>query len=132
MLPLSATGGGRNATLIKCSGGAFLVRSADELMTMPNKARFDMFFLINPKQLISATRKRSISYNDIISCIMNGIIIEEYPDDYPFPSALILEIKDNNPLHVVAGMSDEYLWVITAYRPDKEKWENDYKKRKEI
>ncbi len=77
-------------------------------------------------------RKRSISYNDIISCIMNGIIIEEYPDDYPFPSALILEIKDNNPLHVVAGMSDEYLWVITAYRPDKEKWENDYKKRKEI
>ncbi|MFG6337693.1 MAG: DUF4258 domain-containing protein [Lachnospiraceae bacterium] len=31
-----------------------------------------------------------MSINDIIFCIHEGEIIEQYPDDYPYPSCLIL------------------------------------------
>ena len=34
--------------------------------------------------------QRGIFLSDVIACIMNGEIIEQYPDDYPYPSCLIL------------------------------------------
>ena len=37
--------------------------------------------------------QRGILLKDIIECIKNGEIIEQYPDDYPFPSCLILGIS---------------------------------------
>ena len=30
--------------------------------------------------------QRRIFLKDVIACIMNGEIIEQYPDDYPYPS----------------------------------------------
>jgi hypothetical protein len=33
-------------------------------------------------------------------------------------------------MHVVAGVGDGKLWIITEYHPTLEKWENDYKTRK--
>jgi hypothetical protein len=75
--------------------------------------------------------KRSISGKDIINAILNGEIIENYPEDYPFPSALVLGYSmENKELHVVAGVGDNTLWIITAYFPDNDKWESDYKTRK--
>lgn len=74
--------------------------------------------------------ERKISYEEIKLCIKNGEIIENYPEDYPYPSALVFSNADK-PLHVVAGLSEDYLWIITAYRPDSDKWEPDYKTRKE-
>lgn len=76
--------------------------------------------------------ERKISYDDIKNCIHKGKIIEEYPNDYPHPSALVMECETAHPLHVVARLSDEHLWIITAYRPDPDQWESDYKTRKEI
>lgn len=37
------------------------------------------------------SRQRNIKFDDIKRCIMYGQIIEDYPNDFPFPSALILE-----------------------------------------
>ena len=34
--------------------------------------------------------QRGILIDDVISCIMTGEIIEEYPNDYPYPSCLTL------------------------------------------
>lgn len=52
-------------------------------------------------------RERNIKLNDIKNCIMYGEIIENYPNDYPYPSALVFEHKVNSkPLHVVAGIGD--------------------------
>ena len=59
---------------------------------------------------------------------MCGEIIEDYPDDYPFPSCLMLGA---NHLHVVCGVGAGILWIITAYHPTKDKWEDDLKTRKE-
>ena len=77
-------------------------------------------------------RQRNIRYDDIISALMSGEVIESYPDDYPYPSALVLGYAtDNAYLHVVCGSDGEYLWIITAYYPSEQQWEADMKTRKE-
>ena len=77
-------------------------------------------------------RERGVKYNDVINCILVGGIIEQYPNDYPTPSCLILGIdRLKQFMHVVCGTDGEYLWIITAYYPSKDKWENDFKTRKE-
>ena len=76
--------------------------------------------------------QRGISINDVIACIMNGEIIEQYPDDYPYPSCLILGYAISQTyLHVVVGSNMTTLWIVTAYYPDLNNWESDYKTRKE-
>lgn len=70
---------------------------------------------------------------DIISCIQNGEIIEHYPDDYPYPSCLILGLSSKQKyLHTVIGSNMQTLWIITAYFPNPQKWKDDFKTRKEI
>lgn len=76
--------------------------------------------------------QRGILIKDIISCISNGEIIEQYPDDYPYPSCLVLGLSVKNKfLHVVIGHHESDLFLITAYFPDPNKWESDFKTRKE-
>ena len=83
------------------------------------------------KHFTDRLNERFIEYDDVLSAIMAGNIIEEYPAAYPYPCVLILYfIKDNKPLHVVAGTDGKYLWLITAYYPTLDKWENNYKTRK--
>lgn len=76
--------------------------------------------------------QRGLSLSDVISCIKNGEIIEQYPDDYPFPSCLILGISlDKAMIHVVIGSDLKTIWIITAYIPTPGKWNSDLKTRKE-
>ena len=75
---------------------------------------------------------RSIKLADIKAAIMNGEIIEQYPDDYPHPSCLVLGFSDNKPLHIVIGNNGDMLWLITAYIPNIDKWKDDYKTRKVV
>jgi len=76
-------------------------------------------------------RQRGIKFKHIKAVIINGEIIEEYPDEYPNPRVLILGyIDEASPMHVVVGIGDWNIQIITAYYPTHEKWENDYKTRK--
>ena len=77
-------------------------------------------------------RERGIKRTDVIECMQNGVIIEEYPDDMPFPSCLINGTSiSGKPLHVVCAQNfDVCCCMITAYYPNPEKWEDDYKTRK--
>lgn len=70
--------------------------------------------------------KRGIGLDEVRQAILKGEIIDYYPNDYPYPSDLIL----GNGLHVVAGIGDGMLWLITAYRPNPTQWESDLKTRK--
>lgn len=55
--------------------------------------------------------------------MMNGEIIEYYPDDYPFPSCLILGyFNSGKGIHVVCS--------VTAYYPDKNEWLEDLRTRR--
>ncbi len=76
--------------------------------------------------------ERGISIADVMNAIDNGEIIEQYPKDFPFPSCLILGISVNNIyIHIVVSINEDKIYLITAYVPDKTKWEADLKTRKE-
>ena len=77
-------------------------------------------------------REQSIKRIDVIDCLQNGVIIEHYPDDMPYPSCLILGFTaSQKPLHVVCGLNTGVIcYVITSYYPSPDKWESDYKTRK--
>ncbi len=76
--------------------------------------------------------QRNISLENIEHAIMNGEIIEEYPEDYPYPSCLISGLStDKQSLHVVCGISPTELYLITAYYPSLDEWTDDFKSRKE-
>lgn len=77
-------------------------------------------------------RQRGIKQKDIKNCIMTGEIIEQYSDDFPFPSCLIFGYTLNNEiLHVVASDEGTISRIITAYFPNEDKFESDMKTRKE-
>ena len=92
---------------------------------------YDSKAIVLTQHFLDRITKRSITFANVKSTVDNGEIIEQYPEDYPHPSALILGYTDDNkPLHVVIGVGGGNAWLITAYYPDTEKWENDYKTRK--
>lgn len=59
-------------------------------------------------------------------------MIINYPDDFPYPSYLILGYAQKKPIHVVLAMNQQQQTgiVITAYVPDKELWTDDFKNRR--
>ena len=76
--------------------------------------------------------EREIETKDIISGIGTGEIIKQYGDDTPFPSCLILGSDANNkPLHIVVSYDGEVIHLITAYYPNPEIWDSDFKVKKE-
>ena len=76
--------------------------------------------------------ERNIRIDDIITVISNGEIIKQYKDDKPFESALLLGYSNNRPIHVVLSIEENFIHIITAYTPDKAKWNNDFKHKKEV
>ena len=80
--------------------------------------------------ILKRLMQRGISQSDVIHAVQTGEIIEQYPNDYPYPSCLVL--GNAPPLHVVCGEGDGEIWMITAYSPDPEEWENDLKTRKKV
>lgn len=77
-------------------------------------------------------QQREISFSEVKEAIRNSEIIEEYPNDYPYPSCLLLGITlQNRIIHIVVGLGETKLWLITAYEPDPIKWSADFKVRKD-
>ena len=77
-------------------------------------------------------RERGISAEEVLRCIAQGKVIENYPDDRPFPSCLIHCGTDSRPLHAVVRSDGPELTIITAYIPNGDEWEDDYQKRKAV
>ena len=67
---------------------------------------------------------------DVIYGIINGEIIEEYPGSYPLPACLInSNTPTGEPMHICISMPP-IVKIITVYKPDPNKWENGFKRRK--
>jgi len=59
-------------------------------------------------------------------------VIENYPDDFPYPSCLIYgRTREGRNIHVVCAYSTVEMLgiVITVYEPDPMKW-SDFLRRK--
>ena len=77
--------------------------------------------------------QRNITLDDVISAIRSGEIIEEYPEDFPFPSCLILgKSIFGRPLHMVVSLENSQIYLITAYFPNSDEWESDMRTRKDV
>ena len=71
---------------------------------------------------------------DVLASVNDGTVVEDYPDYGKGPCVLILQ-KDRRgePMHVVWGIpkgKDSPAVLITAYRPDPERWEADSLRRR--
>lgn len=76
--------------------------------------------------------ERGISVAEIRSVLETGDVIEEYPNDRPYPSRLMLGWIQTRPLHVVAADvpgSNEVI-VITVYQPNLETWDTSFRERR--
>ena len=76
--------------------------------------------------------QRRISLDDVRHILLKGEVIEDYPDDTPYPSRLILGWCGTRPLHAVVAdnMKDRETIVITVYEPDPKQWEQGFRRRK--
>jgi hypothetical protein len=76
---------------------------------------------------------RFISRQDIIKSYQSYEIIEHYSGDKFFPSYLIRSEYQNEVFHILfaVDMEGHNIRVVTAYRPDREEWGEDYRKRRQ-
>lgn len=87
--------------------------------------------IIMTAHVIKRCKERSIDSDSIINVIMHGEILKQYEDDKPFPSCLLLGMSINGRyLHVVVASDNINLHIITAYYPNADEWEPDFKTRK--
>ena len=71
------------------------------------------------------TYNDGLSLNDVTYTLLAGEIIEQYPDDKPYPSCLIFGVnKNKEPIHSVWAYNKDVgaAVLITVYRPDAGKW----------
>jgi len=74
---------------------------------------------------------RRLNELDVLECLKNGEIIEDYPDDFPYPSCLIYgKTIKNKAIHVVVSIGEGLVIIVTAYEPDTIKFESDLKTRR--
>lgn len=78
------------------------------------------------KHALERMLEREIGRNQVKNAILQGVIIENYPDDHPIPS-LLLALNQPEALHVVLAYdaTSEQCHIITAYRPDLTHFEVD-------
>jgi len=76
--------------------------------------------------------ERNISIEEIEGVLKDCKIIEEYPEDKPQKSYLVLGFTTfSRPLHIVVAIDEnmDYLLIITAYQPNKNKWDKSFSRR---
>ncbi len=75
-----------------------------------------------------------LQIEDVMEIAEKGEIIEDYKNDKPYPSFLKLgwsSTKPIFPIHVVCALDNgNRIHVITAYKPDLNRWHKSYKTRK--
>jgi hypothetical protein len=76
--------------------------------------------------------KRGISREIVKQVLLEGEIVEDYPDDKPLPTALFSGWFQGEPFHIVTALDtlSGCCFVITVYRPDLNHFEPDYKTRR--
>ena len=74
-----------------------------------------------------------IRVHEVYEAIVDGKIIESYPEDEPYPSCLIFgRTSEKRPLHILCAYAKEPNTgiIITVYQPHPEMWE-DFERRKQ-
>jgi hypothetical protein len=62
-------------------------------------------------------RLDNLTFSQIEEALLNGKILEQYPDTGRGESCLILGFAKDQPIHVVCGRRGEKVAVVTVYIP---------------
>lgn len=74
--------------------------------------------------------ERRISGEEIVESILDGVVIEDYPEDKYGPSCLIMgRCASGRVLHVQVTYPP-LIKIITAYSPSSTDWEEDWRTRR--
>jgi len=74
-----------------------------------------------------------IRVDEVLQALQAGEIIEEYPQDKPYPSCLALgRTAAGRVLHVVCApvTAEQRLIIITTYQPDPARWDSEFRQRR--
>jgi len=74
-----------------------------------------------------------IKEEEVSEAVSTCEVLTAYPEDKPYPSALMLgRTKNKRPLHLVYAYDSEnqQAIIITVYQPDPRLWEDSKKRKK--
>jgi len=75
--------------------------------------------------------QRGIDPAVVARIVADAEIVFEYPDDKPFPSALLLGFHAKQAIHTVVAHSEEGdCHLVTIYWPDPAIWDETFKRRR--
>ena len=77
--------------------------------------------------------ERGIGISEIRAALEKGETIEHYIDEAAYPGRLVMNQSGKKNLHVVVAdnTSDEETIVVTGYRPDRRRWTDDFRRRRD-
>lgn len=77
--------------------------------------------------------ERRITEEDVRYVLDTGETVEDYPNDRPYPSRLMLGWKGQRPLHVVVAddVEESTMIVVTVYEPDTSLWKDNFRRRRQ-
>ena len=75
-----------------------------------------------------------LTAREVVAGVQEAVVVEEYPNYPKGPSILVLQRdRAKEPIHVVWGIPQGYgkpVVLVTAYRPDSERWDESFMKRR--
>ena len=77
-------------------------------------------------------RERRVRVREIAQIVEYGEVIEDYPDDSPYPSQLICGVSGERTPHLVVAIDpkDEARILVAVYDPDPQEWHPGFKTRR--
>lgn len=92
---------------------------------MGSEGQFGRYQLVFRVHAIQRMFQRRISEQDVRHVLETGKVIQEYPDDKPYPSRLVSGWCGSRPTHVVVAdnRDNNEIILITVYEPDPDRWE---------
>jgi hypothetical protein len=75
-----------------------------------------------------------ITLGELLDSLPKAVAVEQYPDYHKGPCVLVLQTtEDGSAVHVLWGLAKnapDIATLITAYRPDPDRWSKDFLRRK--
>ncbi|WP_369075152.1 DUF4258 domain-containing protein [Thiohalocapsa halophila] len=75
-----------------------------------------------------------LTAREVLGGVADAVVVEEYPNYRKGPCVLLLQ-KDGggDPIHVVWGIPEHHdrpVVLVTAYRPDPQRWDHSFMRRR--
>ncbi len=92
---------------------------------------FENYKLIFRLHALTRMAQRGFEPADVRKVLSSGVPIEQYPDDFPYPSCLVMATVGGRPIHVVVAMNgdSQEVIIVTVYEPDALVWGDGYTRR---